>query len=226
MAEQKKQWVYYFGEVGIENKGLVGGKGAGLSEMVKLDLPIPTGFTISTEACNYFSKNKKWPEGLEEQVDAALKQMEQKSGHVFGDATNPLLVSVRSGAKISMPGMMDTVLNLGLTPEICEGFAKKANPRFAKDSYRRFIQMFGDVVKGVEHHNFEHIISTIKKEKNVEFDVDLTADDLDELIKRYKEMYKKTINEDFPNNPKEQLNAAINAVFESWDNKLRLLTVI
>mgnify|MGYP003574245889 FL=1 len=216
MAEQK--WVYYFGDCGLGDKGIVGGKGAGLSEMTKMGLPIPTGFTISTASCNAYAQEQKWPAGLREAIDANLAIMESKSGKKFGDAANPLLVSVRSGAKFSMPGMMDTVLNLGLNPEVVAGIASK-NARFAQDSYRRFINMFGDVVMEVPHARFEAELSAMKAAKNVKDDVELSAEDLDELCNRYLAVYEEVTGSKFPTDPREQLDASINAVFRSWGNQ-------
>jgi pyruvate,orthophosphate dikinase len=202
-------------------KNLLGGKGAGLAEMTKLGIPVPPGFTITTESCVYYQKNNKsYPEGLWEQIQDSMRKLETSLGKKFGDTDNPLLVAVRSGARVSMPGMMDTILNLGLNDETVKGLAKSSNnERFAYDSYRRFIQMFSDVVLGVPHHKFEHALSALKKKKNVENDTDLTADDLKELVEQYKQIVKETIGEDFPQNTEEQLKLAINAVFESWDNQ-------
>ncbi|NLA93387.1 MAG: pyruvate, phosphate dikinase, partial [Spirochaetales bacterium] len=184
-------------------------------------LPVPPGFTISTEACAYYSANNgEYPAGLREEVLAQLSLLEEEMGAKLGDPDNPLLVSVRSGAAQSMPGMMDTVLNLGLTPDSAKALAEKSgNPRFAWDSYRRFVQMFGDVVMGVPHDKFEKALQDVKDERNRELDSDLTVDDLLEVIKRYRELYKSVVNEDFPTDPVDQLFKSINAVFDSWNNE-------
>ncbi|HHX02641.1 MAG TPA: pyruvate, phosphate dikinase, partial [Firmicutes bacterium] len=219
-----KKWVYFFGNGKTDgqagNKVLVGGKGANLAEMVELGIPVPAGFTITTEACiEFYNNDQKWPEGLEEQIVTNLALVEQAMGTKFGDTENPLLVSVRSGARVSMPGMMDTVLNLGLNDETVKGLiAKSGNPRFAWDSYRRFIQMYGDVVMGVEHDRFEEALQAAKTAKGVHDDTDLTAEDLQELVKTYKEIVQKEAGRLFPNDPMEQLRGAINAVFSSWNN--------
>jgi len=216
--------VYFFGggkaEADASQKDLLGGKGANLAEMSSLGLPVPPGFTITTKACGYFSANAgSYPEGMEDQVDENLKKLEDLMGAKLGDAENPLLVSVRSGAAQSMPGMMDTVLNLGMSPAAVEGIIKKTgNERFAWDSYRRFMQMFGDVVMGVPHHDFEEALAGVKAEKGVANDIDLTSEDMRLVVDRYREVYKNAIGSDFPTDPREQLFAAINAVFSSWDN--------
>eukprot|EP01028_Stygiella_incarcerata_P010492 TRINITY_DN5447_c0_g1_i1.p1 TRINITY_DN5447_c0_g1~~TRINITY_DN5447_c0_g1_i1.p1 ORF type:complete len:876 (-),score=248.01 TRINITY_DN5447_c0_g1_i1:1879-4506(-) len=213
------QWVYYFGEKGAEAKSLLGGKGANLGEMTRIGLPVPAGFTITTEACIAFQKEACWPAGLKEQVNEMLAKLEAEMGKKLGDAKNPLLVSVRSGAKISMPGMMDTVLNLGLNEDSVAGMAKlTGNERFAMDSYRRFIQMFGDVVMGVDHAKFEAILEEMKESRGVEEDTKLTGDDLKELIVKYKALYKEVTGSEFPTDPHVQLEASINAVFKSWNN--------
>ena len=204
-----------------EMKDLLGGKGANLAEMASLGLPVPPGFTITTEVCTYFNKNgKTYPAGLEEEVEEAMKAVEEAINHKFGDKENPLLVSVRSGARVSMPGMMDTVLNLGLNDETVLGLAKQTgNERFAYDSYRRFIQMYGDVVMGIPHHEFESILTSLKKEKRVTQDVDLDAEDLKDLIEKYKNLFRNKLDKLFPQDVNEQLWGAITAVFESWNNK-------
>mgnify|MGYP000413585319 FL=1 len=214
------KWVYKFSEGNAEMRNLLGGKGANLAEMTGLNLPIPQGFTVTTEACtNYYDCGGKISDEVASQVIEAMKDLEEIQGKKFGDLEDPLLVSVRSGARVSMPGMMDTILNLGLNDEAVEGFAKKTgNPRFAYDSYRRFIQMFSDVVKEVDKAKFEDVLDDIKAEKGVKFDTDLDADDLKEVIKRYKGIYRKALNEEFPQDPKDQLFEAIKAVFRSWDN--------
>ena len=218
-------WVYNFSKtpkkdkIGLKN--LLGGKGANLSEMIKIGLPVPPGFTISTEACNeYYKRNRKNPLGLDKQVKLAIKNVEKKIGKQFGDKKNPLLVSVRSGARVSMPGMMDTVLNLGLNDETVLGLsAKTKNETFAYDSYRRFIQMYSNVVLGVDHHNFEDLIENYKLTKGVTLDTDLGAEDWKKIIKDFRDVIKKEINKDFPQNVYEQLWGAIGAVFQSWRNQ-------
>ncbi len=215
------KWVYLFKEGNAQMRNLLGGKGANLAEMTNLGLPIPQGFTITTEACtNYYTQGKTISKEIEDQIYEALSKLEEMQGKKFGNNADPLLVSVRSGARASMPGMMDTILNLGLNDEAVEGFAKKTgNPRFAYDSYRRFIQMYSDVVMEVPKSFFEKIIDEVKEEKGVHFDTELTVDDLKELVKRFKAVYKKEMNgEDFPQDPKEQLMGAVKAVFRSWDN--------
>ena len=201
-------------------KELLGGKGANLAEMCKIGIPVPPGFTITTEVCaTYLEQGKKMPEAAIPEINDALTKMEVAfGGKKFGDPADPLLVSVRSGAALSMPGMMNTILNLGLTDASVEGLAKKTgNARFAYDSYRRVIDMFGSTAMGVEHEDFEHEISKLKAEKKVKLDTDLTVDDLKELVKRYKAVYKKHVKEDFPQDPRKQLMLAINAVFNSWN---------
>ncbi|MGL5634595.1 MAG: pyruvate, phosphate dikinase [Sarcina sp.] len=217
---EKKQYVYLFSEGNTGMKNLLGGKGANLAEMVNLGIPVPQGFTVTTDACNkYYEDGKVITEEVLLQIDQKLEELEKVTGKKFGSMTDPLLLSVRSGARVSMPGMMDTVLNLGLNDEATEAMAKLTNnPRFAYDSYRRFIQMFSDVVMNVEKRLFEDLIDEIKEEKNVEFDTDLTADDLKELVVRYKALYKKEKGEEFPSNPKVQLIESVKAVFRSWDN--------
>ncbi len=215
------KYVYLFTEGNADMRNLLGGKGANLAEMTNLGLPIPQGFTVSTEACTeYYKDGKKISAEIEEQIFAALKEIEKIQGKKFGDTKDPLLVSVRSGARASMPGMMDTILNLGLNDEAVEGFAAKTeNPRFAYDSYRRFIQMYSDVVMEVPKSFFEKIIDELKEEKGVHYDTELTVEDLKELVKRFKAVYKENMNgEDFPQDPKEQLMGAVKAVFRSWDN--------
>ena len=216
-----KKYVYLFKEGNADMRELLGGKGANLAEMTNLGLPIPQGFTVTTEACTeYYNDGKKINEEIQEQIFAALKKLEEMQGKKFGDNNDPLLVSVRSGARASMPGMMDTILNLGLNDVAVEGFAAKTgNPRFAYDSYRRFIQMYSDVVMEVPKSFFEKIIDEVKEAKGVHYDTELTVDDLKELVKRFKEVYKKSMNgEEFPQDPTEQLMGAVKAVFRSWDN--------
>jgi len=220
-----KKYVYYFGTTGTEGKAgmrdLLGGKGLNLADMTSIGLPVPAGFTITTETCDYYSKNKgQYPETLREEVLANLLKLEKEMGAKLGDAENPLLVSVRSGAAQSMPGMMDTVLNLGISPVTVEGIIKKTgNERFAWDSCRRFMQMFGDVVMNVPHHDFEAALQAVKDEKGVENDTDLDANDLKNVVERYREVYRKNTGNDFPSDAKEQLFLAIDAVFSSWDNE-------
>ncbi len=215
------KWVYLFEEGNADMRNLLGGKGANLAEMTNLGLPIPQGFTVTTEACtDYYNSGKMITEEIQTQIFDALSKLEEKQGKKFGDTENPLLVSVRSGARASMPGMMDTILNLGLTDVAVEGFAKKTgNPRFAYDSYRRFIQMFSDVVMEVPKSHFERVLDEVKEKKNAKFDTDLTADDLKEIITIFKGIYKDTMGEDFPQDPKTQLMEAVKAVFRSWDNE-------
>ncbi len=216
-----KKWVYKFKEGRADMRNLLGGKGANLAEMTSLGLPIPQGFTVTTEACtDYYANGKKISEEIQEQILANIKDLEELMGKKFGDTEDPLLVSVRSGARASMPGMMDTILNLGLKDIAVEGFAKKTgNPRFAYDSYRRFIQMYSDVVMEVPKSFFEKIIDEMKEEKGVHFDTELTADDLKELANKFKAVYKEAMNgADFPQDPVEQLMGAVKAVFRSWDN--------
>jgi len=215
------KYVYAFKEGNKDMRNILGGKGANLAEMTSLGLPIPQGFTISTEACTaYYNDGKKINEDIQKQIFEALANLEAEQGKKLGDVNDPLLVSVRSGARASMPGMMDTILNLGLNDESVEGFAKKTNnPRFAYDSYRRFIQMYSDVVMEVPKSFFKKIIDELKEEKGVHYDTELTTEDLQELVRRFKAIYKEAMNgEDFPQNPTEQLMGAIKAVFRSWDN--------
>ena len=216
-----KKYVYLFKEGNADMRELLGGKGANLAEMTNLGLPIPQGFTVSTEACTeYYNDGKKINDEIQSQIFDALKKLEEMQGKKFGDNSDPLLVSVRSGARASMPGMMDTILNLGLNDVAVEGFAAKTgNPRFAYDSYRRFIQMYSDVVMEVPKSFFEKIIDEVKEAKGVHYDTELTVDDLKELVKRFKEVYKNAMNgEEFPQDPTEQLMGAVKAVFRSWDN--------
>ena len=214
------KWVYLFKEGSADMKNLLGGKGANLAEMTNLGLPIPQGFTVTTEACtDYYNSGQKITEEIQGQIFDAVTVLEEMQGKKFGDTEDPLLVSVRSGARASMPGMMDTILNLGLNDTAVEGFANKTgNPRFAYDSYRRFIQMFSDVVMEVPKPKFEAILDAVKEEKGAQYDTDLTAEDLQEVIKRYKALFKQEIGSDFPQEPQEQLMEAVKAVFRSWDN--------
>ena len=215
------KWVYKFEEGNASMRNLLGGKGCNLAEMTILGMPIPQGFTVTTEACtDYYNSGKQITEEIQNQIFEAITWLEGVNGKKFGDTEDPLLVSVRSGARASMPGMMDTILNLGLNDVAVEGFAKKTgNPRFAYDSYRRFIQMYSDVVMEVPKSYFEKIIDEMKEAKGVHFDTELTADDLKELANKFKAVYKEAMNgEEFPQDPKEQLMGAVKAVFRSWDN--------
>src|SRR5262249_28110417 len=224
-ASAKGKWVYRFGNGKAEGRAdmrdLLGGKGAGLAEMANLGLPVPPGFTITTEVCTYYYRNgKTYPNDLEQQVNAALSEVGRITGKTFGDRGNPLLVSVRSGARASMPGMMDTVLNLGLNDETVEALAEKSGDRrFAYDSYRRFITMYADVVLGVEHHHFEEILDDHKDKRGYELDTDLSAEDWVELTARYKARVEEERGEPFPQDPHDQLWGAIGAVFGSWMNQ-------
>ena len=215
-----KKWVYMFTEGSADMRNLLGGKGAGLAEMTNIGLPVPQGFTITTEACTqYYEDGREINDEIMGQIREAITKLESITGKKFGDTQNPLLVSVRSGARQSMPGMMDTILNLGLNEEVVASIAKQSNnERWAWDCYRRFIQMYSDVVMMVSKSLFESEIDDIKKTKGIQYDVDLTVDDLKELVRRFKKIYKDAINEDFPTDPKEQLYGAIKAVFHSWDN--------
>ena len=216
-----KKWVYLFSEGNKDMRDLLGGKGAGLAEMTNAKLPVPPGFTITTEACNtYTALGKKFPKGMWAQVLAAMKKIEAQTGKKFGDPKNPLLVSVRSGAKFSMPGMMDTVLNLGLNSETLKGIAAlTGNERFAYDAYRRFIQMFGRIVMGIEAKKWDAIFDGVKAKYGAKADTDLGVDALKEVVAQYKELYKKEIGEEFPEDPYKQLELAIQAVFGSWMGK-------
>ena len=214
------KWVYMFTEGNATMRNLLGGKGANLAEMTNLGLPVPQGFTVTTEACTqYYEDGRQINDEIMKQILEAIDQMEVITGKKFGDKTNPLLVSVRSGARASMPGMMDTILNLGLNEEVVETLAcASGNPRWAWDCYRRFIQMFSDVVMEVGKKYFEELIDQMKAKRGVKLDVELTADDLKELAGQFKAEYKEKIGTDFPTDPKEQLTEAIKAVFRSWDN--------
>ena len=214
------KYVYLFHEGRADMKDLLGGKGANLAEMTNIGLPVPPGMTITTETCReYYRLGGQFPAGLMDEVKEKLTYIEEKTGKKFGDPTNPLLVSVRSGAKFSMPGMMDTILNLGLNDETVEGLAQNtSNPRFAYDAYRRFIQMFGDVVLEIPKHEFEHILDRQKEKIGVVYDQELTAQALQEVIIRYKELVERKTGNPFPNDPMVQLTMAIEAVFRSWNN--------
>ncbi len=215
-----KKFVYMFKEGNGKMRELLGGKGANLAEMTNLGLPVPQGFTISTEACTqYYEDGKQINKDIQAEIMENIDKLEKLVGKKFGDKKNPLLVSVRSGARASMPGMMDTILNLGLNEEVVEVIAEKSgNPRWAWDCYRRFIQMYSDVVMEVGKKYFEQLIDKMKEKKGVTQDVELTADDLKELASQFKAEYKNKIGKDFPADPKEQLFGAIKAVFRSWDN--------
>ena len=220
-----KKFVYSFDEGSKDMKDLLGGKGANLAEMTKINLPVPFGFTVSTEACSeYYEQGEKISDEIIEQIFEKLALLEEKSGKKFGDVKNPLLVSVRSGAKISMPGMMDTILNLGLNDKTVLGLAELTdNPRFAYDSYRRFIQMFGDVVMEISKKKFDEIFDAKKDAENCAQDVDLSTEHLKDIIVKYKELVKKEMGRDFPQEPKEQLLEAVKAVFRSWNNERAIL---
>ncbi|HEX6557920.1 MAG TPA: PEP/pyruvate-binding domain-containing protein, partial [Longimicrobiales bacterium] len=214
-------YVYYFGngqaDGSKEDKALLGSKGANLAEMTRIGIPVPPGFTISTDVCRDYLKTNAFPEGVEEQVAANLRRLEVDTGKKFGGAEDPLLVSVRSGSAISMPGMMETILNLGLNDTTVEALARASgNDRFAYDSYRRFVQMYSDVVLGVEHHDFEALLSARKEMRGVDTDTGLTADDLRAVVKQYKALVLEQTGEPFPEHPESQLWGAIEAVFKSW----------
>ena len=208
-------------EGSADMKNLLGGKGANLSEMTSLGLPIPPGFVVSTQAClHYLANNEDYPQGLKEEVEEALTALENLMGKKLGDNEDPLLVSVRSGARISMPGMMDTVLNLGLNDASVEGLARVSNdPRFAYDSYRRFMYMYADVVKGVSKEYFEKELEKLKQELGIENDTEIPADELKKLIQKYKVIYNEHMGEEFPQDPRKQLDDAIRAVFRSWNTR-------
>ncbi|HXF81460.1 MAG TPA: pyruvate, phosphate dikinase [bacterium] len=214
------RWTLLFEEGNATMRDLLGGKGAGLAEMSRIGLPVPPGFTITTEAClEYYRRGRQFPAGLMEEVRRRIRTLERRTGKRFGDPANPLLVSVRSGAKFSMPGMMDTVLNLGLTRTTVEGLAARTGDRrFAFDSYRRFMQMFGNVVLGVKHEHFEHILADLKRRRGVALDTELTAGDLEELAEAYRRVVRQHTGQEFPDDPWAQLEMAIRAVFESWNN--------
>ena len=210
-----RKWVYLFTEGNANMRELLGGKGANLAEMTNIGLPVPQGFTITTEACTqYYEDGRQINDEIQAQINEYIVKMEEITGKKFGDKTNPLLVSVRSGARASMPGMMDTILNLGLNEEVVNAIADMSkNPRWAWDCYRRFIQMYSDVVMEVGKKYFEQLIDAMKEKKGVKQDVELDADDLKELANQFKAEYKSKIGSDFPDDPKEQLMGAIKAVF-------------
>src|SRR5436189_3384305 len=213
------RYIYDFDEPSTGGRELLGGKGIGLAEMTQLGVPVPAGFTITTDACRAYMKRGGFPDGLESEVAEHLARLEERTGKRFGDAEDPLLVSVRSGAAVSMPGMMDTILNLGLNDDAVEGLARGTdNTRFAYDSYRRLIQMFGAVVDGIDAHRFEQKLSELKRDKGVKADTDLGADDLKNLVESFKTVYRDETGRDFPADPREQLSRAVSAVFDSWDN--------
>jgi pyruvate,orthophosphate dikinase len=216
-----KKWVYLFKEGNASQKYLLGGKGANLSEMTNIGLPVPPGITVTTEACTeFYEQGKKLTDEIINQIKTHLALLEEQTGKKFGDVKNPLLVSVRSGAAFSMPGMMDTILNLGLNDQTVEGMASKTgNPRFAYDSYRRFIQMFGDVVLEIPKYKFDNVLDDAKENNNYKYDTELTADDLKQLVKEFKEIYKRETKTDFPQEPENQLLMAVEAVFRSWNNQ-------
>ncbi len=216
-----KKYVYSFDEGKADMKGLLGGKGANLAEMTNIGLPVPTGITVTTEACNdYYAQGGQMPEGLEAEIKEKMVGLEAKIGKNFGDAANPLLLSIRSGAKFSMPGMMDTILNLGLNDQTCAAMIKATNnERFVLDCYRRFIQMFSGVVLGLEHHKFESVLDAQKEKRGVHFDTELNADDLREVVAAYKKVAKRETGNDFPEDPMQQLLLAVQAVFGSWNNQ-------
>ena len=216
--------VYDFTEGNKDLKDLLGGKGANLAEMTNIGLPVPPGFIITTEACRYYLEQGSTPAGLDEEIAAHLDQLESAMDRKLGDPADPLLVSVRSGAKFSMPGMMDTVLNIGLSDESVQGLAKQAgNERFAWDAYRRLIQMFGKTVLDIDGEHFEHAIDEAKKAKGVSNDLDLDAADLQSLVDTFKGIVKAQAGRDFPQDPREQLDLAIKAVFHSWNSPRAIL---
>ena len=216
------KWVYSFSENDTEGRSdmreLLGGKGVNLAEMASLGLPVPPGFTITTDVCTYYYDNAhQYPDELKEQVKAALSKIENEVGAIFGDSQNPLLVSVRSGARVSMPGMMDTVLNLGLNDITVKGLAEKSeDERFAWDSYRRFIQMYGDVVLGIDHYEFEDVLESYKRDEDLINDTDVTAEGWKEIVENFKKIVQRETGQPFPENPEDQLWGAISAVFNSW----------
>ncbi|RPJ23475.1 MAG: pyruvate, phosphate dikinase, partial [Chloroflexi bacterium] len=224
-----KKWVYLFGEVAAAEKyagswegvrSLLGGKGAGLFDMTRAGVPVPPGFTVTTEACNEFRKTAKFPAGLWDQALVAMKAIEKQTGKKFGNAKNPLLVSCRSGAKFSMPGMMNTILNIGLNDVVVEGMVQlTGNPRFVWDLYRRLVEMFGTTVFNLDDEVFEHPMAEYKEKKGYKFDTDMTAEDWRELVSTFKEVFKQNVGFDFPQDVYKQLELATKAVFESWNGK-------
>src|SRR6266567_2429685 len=219
-ATTTKKWVYLFEEGNKDMRDLLGGKGAGVAEMTRAGLPVPPGFTITTEACNaYYASGKKFPDGMWDQAIEALHHVEEKTGKKFGDPKNPLLVSVRSGARFSMPGMLDTVLNLGLNDTTVEALARTANERFAWDAYRRLIAMFGRIVKDVDGRRFETALERRKEQAAAKKDTDLGAPDLKAIVAEFKALYRQEVGEDFPQDPMRQLRESVAAVFRSWNGK-------
>src|SRR5512146_1548861 len=218
VASSPRKWVYLFAEGNAKMRDLLGGKGAGVAEMTNAGLPVPPGFTITTEACNeYYADGKQFPKGMWDQALAALHVVEEQTGKTFGDPENPLLVSVRSGAKFSMPGMMDTVLNLGLNDETVKGLiARSGDERFCYDAYRRFVQMFSKIVMGIDGNKFEHRLEEYKKSTGAATDADLSADSLKQIVVDFKKTFRDATGRDFPTDPYEQLRLAIQAVFGSW----------
>src|SRR5262245_18667218 len=218
------KYVYFFGAGKADGKGtmkdLLGGKGAGLAEMTNTGVPVPAGFTITTDVCRYYYANKqKLPKELESQQKQAMEKLQKVMKKGFGDPKNPLLVSVRSGAKFSMPGMMDTILNLGISEKVVQGLTElTGNARFAWDAYRRFIQMYGNVVGGIEKSDFEHVLESQKHKRGIKLDTELKVEDLKEIVKNYLALYQRHAGEVFPQDPWKQLEGARNAVFKSWMN--------
>ena len=214
------KYVYMFSEGNKDMRNLLGGKGANLAEMTNIGLPVPRGFTVTTEACTaYYDAGKVISKDIIDEIYSKLEELEKLTGKKMGDVKNPLLVSVRSGARASMPGMMDTVLNLGLNDEVCVEFAKATNnKRFVYDSYRRFIMMFADVIKGYSKNSFERVLDKYKEEHKYQYDVDMTEDDMYDIAFKFKDIYKELSGVEFPQDPKEQLIEAVTAVFRSWNN--------
>jgi pyruvate,orthophosphate dikinase len=213
------RYIYDFDEEAPGGRAQVGGKGIGLSEMTRMGLPVPAGFTVTTDACRAFMRGGALPDELEGQLDAAIHRLEERAGRRFGSIVDPLLVSVRSGAAISMPGMMDSVLDLGLSDAAAEGLAERTgNAHFAYDSYRRLIQMYGEVVDGIDGSRFEEALSAVKRERGTTVDTDLTADDLREVVARFKLIYIRSLGRGFPQDARTQLRSAVEAVFKSWQN--------
>src|SRR5436305_11035815 len=211
------RYVYAFDEPSEGGRELLGGKGIGLAEMTQLGVPVPAGFTITTDACRAYMREGGMPTGLDDEIGRHLVRLEQQAGKRFGDDADPLLVSVRSGAAVSMPGMMDTILNLGLNDDAVEGLAgSTGNARFARDSYRRLVQMYGEVVDGIDGHRFERALADLKRDRGVQQDVDLTADDLAALLDTYRGIHRQETGDEFPNDPHEQLRRAVIAVLEPW----------
>src|SRR5437764_6073803 len=218
-AAPMTRYVYDFDEPSAGGRELLGGKGIGLAEMTQLGVPVPAGFTITTDACRAYMREGGLPEGLDDEVARHIAILEEKAAKRFGDPEDPLLVSVRSGAAVSMPGMMDTILNLGLNDVAVEGLARTTeNPRFARDSYRRLVQMYGEVVDRIDGHRFEQALGDLKRDRGVQLDVDLSADDLAQLVETFKAIYRQETADEFPQDAREQLRRAVRAVFQSWQN--------